>query len=215
MKEKLEQLSSSAMDLISTFARKGDAPTIARIAATASRIQQLQEQLQHIEQEVPQIEEKLRTYTPGHRPAESEIDPAKPFTPTDGRSGRKRLHITIDWARLSKPGGKEIICEHMSSDTMTKWATRLYQQFGPEPLQKLARFRISRGPMVSNHPQSDYLNKTDGSVYSNQPIVDSGYYMLTHSQTSQKVTDITRACQRALAFPVGAVTVEETEKNGW
>jgi hypothetical protein len=103
----------------------------------------------------------------------------------------------------------------MSSETMTKWAARLFQQFGIEPLQKLARFRISRGPMVSSQPQSDYINNKDGSVYAHQPIADSGYYMLTHSQTSQKLTDITKACQRALGFPIGAVIVEETAKNGW
>lgn len=215
MKEQLEQLSNTAMDLISTLARKGDAPTIARVAATASRIQQLQEQLEHIEQEIPQIEEKLKGFTNGQVTSDARGDSPKPFAPTNGHSGKKRLQITVDWGRLGKPGGKEVICEHMSSDTMTKWATRLYQQFGPEPLQKLARFRISRGFMVSNNPQSDYVNHADGSVYSHQPIADSGYYMLTHSQTSQKLADIPRACQRALAFPVGAVIVEDTDKNGW
>jgi hypothetical protein len=215
MKQKLEQLSNSAMELIGKFARKGDAPTIARIAATASRIQQLQEHLQHIEQEIPQIEEKLKTYAfENTAPALPEPQP-KPFTPPNGQSGKKRLRITIDWGRLGKAGGKEVICEHASSDTMTKWAARLYQQFGPEPLQKLARFRISRGPMVSNNPQIDFRNQKAGSIYGHQPISDSGYYMLTHSQNSQKVTDITKACQKALGFPVGAVEVEETEKNGW
>src|SRR5438552_9287810 len=125
------------MDLISTVARKGDAPTIARIAATASRVQQLQDQLQHMEAEIPQIEEKLKAYTLGQAIPETRRDPTKPLVSTNGHSGKKRLHITVDWGRLGKPGGTEVICEHMSSDTMTKWATRLYQQFGPEPLQKL------------------------------------------------------------------------------
>src|SRR6059036_3729873 len=103
MKQKLEQLSSSAMELISTFARKGDAPTIARIAATASRIQQLQEQLQHIEQEILQIEEKLKTYAPGHAAPEPQGGSPKPFIPSNGHSGKKRLQITVDWGRLGKP----------------------------------------------------------------------------------------------------------------
>jgi len=200
------------MDLISTLARKGDAPNIARVAATASRIQQLQEQLQHIEQEIPQIEEKLKAFTLGQVPSDARAGSAKAFAPTNGHSGNKRLQITVDWGRLGKPGGKEVICEHMSSDTMTKWAARLYQQFGPEPLQKLARFRINRGPMVSTNPQSDYRNQKDGRIYAHQPIADSGYDILTHSQTSQKVSDIRNAC-KSLGFPIGAVLVDEVEKH--
>jgi hypothetical protein len=215
MKQKLEQLSKTAMDIISTFARKGDAASIARIAGTASRIQQLQEQLFHIEQEIPQIDEKLKNFTLVQAPPEPRGSSADPFTLGNGRAEKKKLRITIDWARLGKPGGKEVICEHMSSHTMTKWAARLYQQFGPETLQKLAGFRISRGPMLSKNPQSDFLNKTSGTVFAHQPIGDSGYYILTHSQNSQKVTDIRRACQRVLSLPVGTVLVEEIEKNGW
>ena len=69
--------------------------------------------------------------------------------------------------------------------------------------------------MVSTTPESDFRNQKDGSIYSHQQIADSSYHMLTHSQTSQKVTDIIKACQKALSFPIGAVIVEETDNNGW
>jgi hypothetical protein len=215
MKQKLEQLSNSAMTLISEFALKGDAPTITRIAAIATRIHQLQEQLQHIEQEIPQIDQKLKTFTPAQpSTAPQEQSPAS-TSDGNGLSGKKKLHITVDWTCLGKPGGKQIICEHMSSHTMAKWAARLYEQFGLEPLRKLAKFKINRGPMVSTQPQSDYTNKANGSVYAHQPVSDSGYYILTHSPISQKLTDIPRACQTALGFPIGSVVVAEADKNGY
>jgi hypothetical protein len=201
--------------LIAKFARKGDAPTITRIAVAASRIQQLQEQIQHIEQEIPQIEEKLKTYETEHTAPPPQEPPPRPFAPSNGHTGRKRLRITVDWGRLGKPGGKEVICDQKCSETMTRWATRLYQQFGHEPLQKLARFRIGAGPMVSDNPQSDFRNRKGHRIYMHRPIADSGYYMLTHSSTLQKVNDVSRACHTALSFPIGAIVVEETEQNAW
>lgn len=209
MKDKLNQLSASAMNLISGFAQRGDAASISRIAPVATRIDSLKQHLKQIEQESADIEETLRMYTKGSAPEAPHVKP----TVTNGHTGKKRLLIAVDWTRLGKAGGLEVISEHLSSDTMVKWATRLYEQLGTDSLQKLSRFRISRGPMVSKSPLLDYLNKTDGSVYSHQSIADSGYYILTHSQTSQKVSDITKACRSALAFPVGAVRVEETDKS--
>jgi hypothetical protein len=212
MKEQLRALSREAMGLIGTLSAKGDAAAIARVAAAANRIKQLEEQLAHIEQEIPGIQETIQSCTPPVESHPPTPDPEEPLPPSRGGSGRKKLRIQVNWARLNKPGGKELICEHKASDTMTKFAVRLHQEFGLETLQKLCSVRISRGPMVSKTPRPDFVNQADETLYAHHPISDTGYYILTHSPNTQKVTDIQKAC-RSLGFPVGAVLVDEVDKE--
>ncbi len=215
MKSELLEIHKEAMALIEQFAKRGDASRISRVASIANNIQQLQMQLVHVEQEIPRIKESLAGYK-ANREDQAATDSSKSTDPHasghDGDEGEKKLRIQMDWSRLGKPGGKENISENTSSDTMTKWAVRLYQQFGVQILQKLAAFRIGRRPLISNRPQEDFFNKKKGTPYSNQPILDSGYYILTHSDTHTKINYISRAC-KFLGFHVGAVIVDEIVKE--
>jgi hypothetical protein len=211
MKSDLEALHNNAMQLIGVLAGKGDVAAISRVAATAKQIQQLQEQLVHIEQEIPRMKENLAIYAAAEKMPRPDIATPASGASSNGYGGKKLLRVQVDWMRLGKAGGKEVISEHKSSDTMAKWAGRLYQQMGTQVLQNLSNFRISRGPMISKQPNVDFINKQDSTLYSHQPILDSGYYILTHSQTTQKVGDVRKACQ-FLGFPMGAVVVDEVEK---
>jgi hypothetical protein len=216
MKEQLDGLLKQAMTLITKYASDDDALAITRIAGTANRIKQMQHQIAEVESEIPRIRETLAQYVShGTHTLAGTDGSAHADSSGAESSSRKKLRIQIDWGRIGKSRGMEVVSEHKSSDTMTKWGVRLYEEMGIEALQKLSRFRISRGPMVSTHPATDFRNKKDGTIYSHQPIKDSGYFMLTHSQNSQKATDIRRASQKALALPAGMVLVEEVEKNGW
>jgi hypothetical protein len=85
---------------------------------------------------------------------------------------------------------------------------------GQQVLTTLRNVRINRGPLVSNDPQNDFKNRTDGSIYQHQPILDTGYHVLTHSNSSQKVGDIKKAC-KALGLPTGMVVAAEVDKSDW
>jgi len=213
MKTKLEGLHQETMAIIKGLASKGDAANISRVATTASKIKLLQEQLLRIEDDVPRIEETIA----GHKLLLHAQQP--PFTPPevppeqDGKNSRKKIRIEIVWARLGKPGDREIICEHKSSDTMTKFVARLYQEFGDEVLEKLSAFRINRGPMLSKNPKVDFRNKTQGKTYGHQKLADSGYYILTHSGVSEKLQDLEKACRSCLRLPSGSVLVQLVEKD--
>jgi len=95
---------------------------------------------------------------------------------------------------------------------MAKWVVRLYQEMGEQILTTLRGLRINRGPFVSRDPQKDFMNKAAGTLFQHQPILNTGYYVLTHSGTGEKIGEIQKACQ-ALSLPIGMVTVEAVEKN--
>ena len=207
------------MGLITEFAGKNDPATIACIASTANRIRQLTDKLDEVEQEIPRLEETLLQYgRPQTGPfSPRQIQPPAILTGTNDyqKSPRKKIKVEIDWTRLGKPTkGKEIINEHMASHTLTKWVVRLYQEIGEQVLITLHNVRINRGPLVSNDPRSDFLNHADGTIYQHQPVLDTGYHVLTHSNSSQKVGDIQKAC-KALGLPTGMVVVAELDKSDW
>lgn len=204
------------MALIGEFAVKNDVEAINRLSDTATKIKRLQESLAAIEHDASDLETFLNGFT---KSPESESPSATSllanhFEPSDdveSRSRSKKLCVEIDWGRLEKPGGKEVICERMASDTMTKFVHRLYAALGIAILEKLSSFRISRGPLVSKDPKRDFSNRANGTLYSHQRVPGTSFYVLTHSQTSQKVADVKDAC-RFLTLPVGAVKVSEVEK---
>jgi len=75
---------------------------------------------------------------------------------------------------------------------MTKWAARRYSN-SDEPLQSSPASE-SAGSDGINQPQTDYLNHT---MAASTPTSRCGFRLLhaDHSQTSQKLTDITKAYQ--------------------
>jgi len=214
MKQQLDELNRQAMVLITEFAGKNDPATIASIASTANRIRQLSDRLDEIQHEIPRIKETLLQY--GRQQTTPFTAPVQLASGNDTnghqKSPRKKIRVEIDWSRMGKTNkGKEVISEHMASDTLTQWVIRLYQEIGEKILPTLQGVRINRGPLVSNDPQKDFKNNADGTLYQHQPILDTGYYVLTHSKTSQKVGDIQKAC-RALGLPAGMVAVAEADK---
>lgn len=209
MKHNLTELSDRVMRIIPAFAQRNDATTIGRLAGMASKLQQMQKQLTDIEQEKVHIEESLTKF---ERQIAGPPIAAPPHPPEMGRRTPRKIRILIDWSRAGKNGETEVICEHKSSDSLAKWATRLYEEMDLEVVEKLTQFRVSRGPLVSRDPARDFKNRVNGEVYQHQPIGDSGCFILTHSETPQKVQDIKNACQ-FLKLPNGMITVEEMRKN--
>jgi hypothetical protein len=220
MKTKIEELTEKTRNLIAKYATKGNsAASIAQLASTLTRLQQLENQISQIEMELPRIEESLNQYADAtvSRGHSKELMMPQNISPSsfDRNNGHKKdskiIKIEIDWSRNGKSKGKETIFDSVASKTMAKWASRLYEELGIEILHSLSTFKVNRGVFVSKNPERDYL-KPDGSPYAYLPILNTGYFILTHSQTEQKIKDITNAC-RFLGLPVGMVTVHEVEKN--
>jgi hypothetical protein len=220
MKTKIEELSEKTRNLIAKYATKGNsAASIAQLASTLTRLQQLENQFSQIETELPRIEESLNQYADVtiSREHSKELTVSQHTLPSpfDRKNGHKKdskiIRIEIDWASNGKSKGKETICESVASKTMAKWASRLYEEMGIEILHRLSTFKVNRGFLVSKNPERDYL-KPDGRPYACLPILNTGYFILTNSQTWEKIEDITNAC-RFLGLPIGMVTVYEVEKN--
>jgi hypothetical protein len=219
MKTKIESLSERTRNLIAKCAaKKNSAASIAQLSSTLTKLQQLEVQIVQIEAELPRIEESLNQYADAATEREISKELRIPqnvspsfFNRTNGhKKDSKSIKIEIDWSRNGKSKGKEIIFETLASKTMQKWASRLYEEMGIEILHRLSTFRVNRGFLVSKSPERDYL-KPNGQPYANLPILHTGYFILTHSQTSEKVEDITNAC-RFLELPIGMVSVHEVEK---
>ncbi len=146
-----------------------------------------------------------------HLTARAESDSAADAVPHFGRKEAKKIRIEINWSTSNQ----EIICEPKASDAFARFVTRLYETNGIGSLDKLAARRFSRGILLSKTPRISFnYTRNDGSQaeYSNQPISNSSYYLLTHGETWQKTSDIGEIC-RVLGLPSGTVKVEEIEKS--
>jgi hypothetical protein len=215
MKVKIDQLQKKAVGLIKDQ-RLIDVTILARLGPLPARLEQIENQVKDIENELTRIEQLLKGFTKAiqeNKPAnrlEDEILETVHHT----RSDRMKIRIEIDWPLLHESRGKEVICEHMASESLVKFLSRLYEAKGIQILEKLSQFKINRGMLVSKDPFSDYRNDSDptGKPYQSKPISDSGFHTLTHSATKEKVLDLRRACQ-FLNFKPGAVKVEEVAKN--
>jgi len=212
MNTKLNQLATKTMSLIGKFAEKNDVESIQQLSQTATKIKTLQESLASIEHDATKIEDYLNGFlkAPAAIPPSIYLQTPQEVDEFDrvGRSRGKKLRVEINWERLQKPGGREIICEHQASETMTRFIQRLFNMNGIAILEKLSTLRISRGPIVSKDPNKDFVNRANGTLYAHQRLQGTAYHVLTHSQTSQKIGDLKEVC-RYLGFPVGAVVITE------
>ena len=65
--------------------------------------------------------------------------------------------------------------------------------------------------MISKSPKTDFLNQTQGKVYGHKRLRGTDYFVLTHSQTSQKVDDLGRIC-RVLGLIPGSVQIRVVDR---
>jgi hypothetical protein len=216
MKDKLLQLKREAVRLIKSD-RLTDSSALARLGPIPAKIDQMENQMQQILDEVQRIEIMLEGFSHTIRPTSPVADDRASDDSIqilqNGRRGRKKIRIEVNWPLLGGAGKREIICEHMASDTLVRFLTRLYEVMGVSVLEKLAHFKVNRGMLVSRNPSLDYRNASDpsGKLYQHQPIAGSGFSALTHSSTNEKLFDVRKACQ-FLQFSAGAIKVEEVGK---
>ncbi len=98
------------------------------------------------------------------------------------------------------------INESKMSANLVRFVTEIKDALGIEALQKLTAVKISRGPLLSKNPNVDYVNKSNGSIYSHHPVAGTDFYVLTHSSTHEKREAI-RDAWHFLRLPEGALSV--------
>lgn len=128
-----------------------------------------------------------------------------------GRAERKTLRIEIDWRANGKAHENEVILLPKAAESLAKFISRLAEELGPDVLQKLSRLRVNRGPLLSKSPSADFVNQAQGKLYGHKRVPTTDYYVLTHSQTSQKVEDLERVC-RVVRLAPGSVQIRAVSR---
>jgi hypothetical protein len=86
--------------------------------------------------------------------------------------------------------------------TLLRTIELLTDVMGEGVLEKLARIRVSRGPLVSSRPESDYLNSKTGALYAHHRIGRSDFYVLTHSSTPEKIGALKEVAKALAISPI-------------
>jgi hypothetical protein len=123
------------------------------------------------------------------------------------RAGRSRIRITLSWIAMGQNNPTKVICERKASDSLRVFMESVAGILGREILEKISTFRVHRGPFVTKTPKVHY-RYSNNRFFQSQPIANTGFYVLTHSQSSQKVADLENL-SRFLRWPAGFLNVEQ------
>lgn len=99
------------------------------------------------------------------------------------------MSVVIRWDLVGK-GAPESIRAATAAATLVRVIQRLHLVYGAGTLEKIEKFRVSRGPLVSRNPGQDFLNHSTMETYGNHQISGTEYFVLTHSSTDQKIQDL-------------------------
>jgi hypothetical protein len=219
MKQQIENLQANIGGLMQEHLSARDFDTVTILSPLLSRVQELQKQNADIEREVNEIASTLKaTKGKHHSEKVAELVPKLTSTYEDGsrkeRGRPQTLKIQIDWRSNHRDKEVEEICEHTAAASMVVFVERLVQELGQDILPKLERIRINRGPLISKTPAKDFINQVKGELYGHKKIRGTDYYILTHSQTSQKVEDLNKICQ-SLGLVTGSVKINQVNRHAW
>jgi len=219
MKQQIENLQANIGKLMQEHLSARDFDTVTILSPLLSRVQELQKRNADIEREVTEIESTLKaTKGKSHSQKVAELVPQLTSAYENGneteRGRPQTLKIRIDWKANNHNKEVEEICEHTAAASMAVFVGRVIQELGNDVLPKLERVRINRGPLISKTPAKDFVNQAQGKLYGHKKIRGSDFYILTHSQTTQKVEDLNRVC-RVLGFIPGSVQIEQVNRHSW
>jgi hypothetical protein len=211
VKDRIDKLQGEIGKLMQGHLSKRDFESVTQLSTLLSRVQQLQRRATELEGDVSEIETSLKGINGKSSPQKvAELIPQlignESASFEAGRAGPQGLRIEVDWTANGRQRDKEIIVAPIAADGMVKLLSRLLEELGQDALQKLTRIRVNRGPLLSKTPATDFLNQTQGRPYGHKRLPGTDYYVLTHSQTSQKVDDLTRIC-RVLGLAAGSVQI--------
>ncbi len=210
-----ESLLRQAMQKIAAASSSFQTGEISRLNRLAERVTEIQTIQQRLEQELASLAAEMNQPSPGTGgPLTIQANPEPPRHFARVSAGSPLflgpVAISIDWSAIGKPHPKQTICERKASDTLRVFFEAIHDRFGPETLARLVAIRANRAPLLSRQPQVEFLNPKQGVCYQHQQVGTTGWYVLTHSSTSEKL-GIIRQVTRALRFPPGAIIVQEVD----
>jgi hypothetical protein len=201
-------------DRIKLAANNADMAETSRLSRMALRIQAIGDQIRTLEEEVRQIGESLSMESKPASPVEQKVACQVSGNSTELTAAVQdagELVIEINWGACNRNRPNARISRGKASDTLVAFLNELGTTLGAEALQKLTLFKVSRGPLVSQDPQSDYVNKTSGSLYVHHRIGNTQYFALTHSSTAEKVAAAKEAW-RFLGLTPGALSISKAKR---
>ncbi|HEY3897737.1 MAG TPA: hypothetical protein VGM54_03940 [Chthoniobacter sp.] len=170
----------------------------------AARLAQIAAQLKRLDEQRNQLLASVRPAPVAATP--SPVAAKSVPKPSSGDSARLASRGGLAVEIKSEDGRSLRICERTATDTVVALMERIMTLFGLSGLEKLMSLQVSRGPLISRDPRRDYLNASTGNLYAHHRIPGTSLYVLTHSDTQQKVKDLTAALQR-LGLPDQAFRV--------
>jgi hypothetical protein len=185
------ELLQNVLEKIADAAKRGDLREVERLTPVASRVRELIEQQQSLEKET----EELAGHLSYNKRAQPNGTTDLTFVPHSGlrqitrRATRGGLCVEIDL-----PGaGRLRIQERTAAETMVVLMERLLASLGATTMNKLERFRVSRGPLLSKQPRLDFKNSSTNETYAHHRIPGTDLYVLTHSSTAEKIARLKEA----------------------
>lgn len=194
----LQQITSR----ISAAAVQGDFDRVTQLTKNAKRIQEIVATQTALNEELVQIGKSLADASTENRQRPSVGAGTILLDPSDevyGDEFQGDVSVMIDFPKMGINRSATKVSERKVSMTLLKTIELLTNTMGEEILEKLARIRVSRGPLVSNRPERDYLNSKTGALYAHHRIGRSNFHVLTHSSTPEKIEAL-REVARALAI---------------
>lgn len=176
------------MEMISDALKRRDIFELERLTRGAKQAQELESAKRSINEKLEALVRRLSL-------PEDSTEPAEIVSSTDASKQRGKIRITIDWKSAGISRDKAVIEERMGSKTLVRFLAEVHNALGDPALEKLTGLKISRGPLVSPNPERDFINPGKGSVYMNHRIARSGYFVITHSGTAEKIDAINSAAR--------------------
>jgi hypothetical protein len=113
---------------------------------------------------------------------------------------------TLNWTEAGRNLPTEVIADEVVAKTMATFLGVIIRVIGAEAAKQLAGMRVSRGPLLSTEPSRDFANPSTGKPYGHRRVPDTPFFVLTHSGTPEKLSQM-RAAADAVGLPPKAVTI--------
>jgi hypothetical protein len=139
--------------------------------------------------------------------------PAHSYTqqPGNTKGPQSDFLVLIRWDLISK-GEPEPIRLKTAAATLVHTLFRLSTILGGDTFQQLARFKVSRGPILSSDPDSDFVNKVSGEIYSHKAFPGTKFFVRTHSSTEEKIKEL-KSVLSYLKMPSALLEIQKHLKS--
>lgn len=122
------------------------------------------------------------------------------------------LRVTVCWSKLDVTAPDEVIEERTAADTLQRLFERLAKIAGNQILDRASKLIYGDRPVLSRNPSRDWVNPNSGDPYSARNIGQTGWHVITHSATKQKIDLIEAVCHE-LGFRTGTIKAEAVARS--